>query len=159
MAQLTVTNRENIVINGRQQGSSRTMTFNNIVDVFTRVFSFKQQTLTTLYTTHDDTVSSGVFDDGSVKYVRITSLNAEPLVINPIGEADSSDEMNFAYELQQGQSFYLYSHNLCMRVDDGNAISSAEMNASLRDIDSVKAYCARGTGRVEVFVASSEASK
>ena len=67
--------------------------------------------------------------------------------------------MNFAYELQQGQSFYLYSHNLCMRVDDGNAISSAEMNASLRDIDSVKAYCARGTGRVEVFVASTEASK
>ena len=153
MPNLTVTNRENIVINGRQQGSARTMTFNNIVDVFTRIFSFKQGTLTALYTTHDDTVSSGVFDDGSIKYARITSLNAEPLII----EVNSEGDLCKLYELQQGQSYYIYSHTLSTFAE-GDAIDAADYTA-LKVIDSVKAYCVRGTGRVEVFVASTEASK
>ena len=139
MAQLTVTTKENIVLQGKQLGSTKTMTFNNIVDVFTRVFSFKQQTVTSLYTTHNDTVSAGVFDDGSIKYVRVTSLGAEPLII----EINSEGDLNKLYELQQGQSYYIYSHSL----------------SALVDIDSVKAYCHKGAGRVEVFVASSEATK
>ena len=153
MAQLTVTNRENIVINGRQQGSSRTMTFTSIVDVYTRIFSFKQQTLTTLYSTHADTVSAGVFDDGSVKYARITSLGAQPLVV----EVNSENNLNKLYELQQGQSYYIYSHTLSTKGEE-SAIDVADYT-SLEDIASVKAYCPRGAGRVEVFIASTEASK
>tara|TARA_R100001443_G_scaffold21957_2_gene34183 strand:+ start:2067 stop:2531 length:465 start_codon:yes stop_codon:yes gene_type:complete len=154
MPQLTVTTRENIIINGRQQGSSRVMTFNNIVDVYSRVFSFKQQTLTSLYTTHADTVSAGVFDDGSVKYVRITSLGKEPIVINVLGE----NNISFAYEIKQNQNFYLYGHSLVIEADDSDAITTADMT-SLEDIDEVKAYCHKGAARVEVFVASSEAAK
>ena len=45
MPNLTVTTKEHIVLQGRQQGSTRTMTFANIVDVFNRIYSFKQQTL------------------------------------------------------------------------------------------------------------------
>ena len=86
MPNLTVTTKEHIVLQGRQQGSTRTMTFANIVDVFNRIYSFKQQTLTSLYTTHADTVSGAVFDDGSIRYVRITNLGASPLAINVIGE-------------------------------------------------------------------------
>ena len=153
MAQLTVTNRENIVINGRQQGSARTMTFNNIVDVFTRIFSFKQGTLTALYTTHDDTVSSGVFDDGSIKYARITSLGKEPIVIEIIGEGT----LVSCVEIQQGQSHYLYSHTLSTFAE-GDALETADYT-SLVDIDQVKAFCPRGAGRVEVFIASTEATK
>tara|TARA_R100000458_G_C8270983_1_gene245717 strand:+ start:1670 stop:2134 length:465 start_codon:yes stop_codon:yes gene_type:complete len=154
MPQLTVTNQESIVINGRQLGSSRTLTFNNIVDVFTRVFSFKQQTLTSLYTTHADTVSAGVFDDGSIKYVRITTLGKEPVVINVIGE----NNVSYAYEITQNHSMYLYGHSLVIEADDSDAITTSEMT-SLEDIDEVKAYCHKGAGRVEVFIASSEASK
>ena len=33
------------------------------------------------------------------------------------------------------------------------------ISVTLKDIDSVKAYCVRGAGRLEVFVASTEASK
>ena len=135
-------------------GSTRVMSFNNIVDVFTRVFSFKQQTLTSLYTTHADTVSAGVFDDGSVKYVRITTLGKEPLVINVLGE----NNVAFAYELSTGQSFYLYNHSLVLEADDSDAITGSEMT-TLDDIDEVKAYWVRGAGRVEVFVASTEAAK
>ena len=76
MATLKVTHTEDIVLQGRQQGTNRTMSFNNITDVYTRVFSFKQGTLTSLYTTHADTISGSIFDDGSVKYdctgIRIT---------------------------------------------------------------------------------------
>ena len=153
MPTLTVTNNENIVINGKQQGSSRTMTFPDIIDVFTRVFSFKQGTVTALYSTHNDTVSAGVFDDGSIKYARITSLGAEPLII----EVNSEGDLNKLYELQQGQSYYLYSHTLSTFAE-ASAIDTADYTA-LVDIDSVKAYCPRGAGRVEVFVASTEASK
>tara|TARA_R100000458_G_C8208437_1_gene196706 strand:+ start:339 stop:800 length:462 start_codon:yes stop_codon:yes gene_type:complete len=153
MPNLTVTTSENIVINGRQQGSTRTMNFPNIVDVFTRVFSFKQGTLTTLYSTHNDTVSAGVFDDGSVKYARITSLGAQPLIV----EVNSEGNLCKLYELQQGQSYYIYSHTLSTFAE-GDGIDAADYTA-LADIDSVKAYCVRGAGRVEVFVASTEASK
>ena len=153
MPTLTVTNNENIVINGKQQGSSRTMTFPDIIDVFTRVFSFKQGTVTALYSTHNDTVSAGVFDDGSIKYARITRLGAEPLII----EVNSEGDLNKLYELQQGQSYYLYSHTLSTFAE-ASAIDTADYTA-LVDIDSVKAYCVRGAGRVEVFVASTEASK
>lgn len=154
MPNLQVTTKENIVIQGKQQGSTRVMNFPNIIDVYTRVFSFKQQTLTSLYTTHNDTVSAGVFDDGSVKYVRITSLGKEPIVINVIGE----NNFAFAYEIEMGQSFYLYNHSLVMEADDSDAITTSEMT-SLEDIDEVKAYCHKGAGRVEVFIASTEASK
>jgi len=154
MPNLQVTTKENIVIQGKQQGSTRVMNFPNIIDVYTRVFSFKQQTLTSLYTTHNDTVSAGVFDDGSVKYVRITSLGKEPIVINVMGE----NNLAFAYEIEIGQSFYLYNHSLVMEADDADAITTSEMT-SLEDIDEVKAYCHKGAGRVEVFIASTEASK
>ena len=154
MPNLTVTTKDNIVIQGRQQGSTRTMTFPNIVDVFTRIYSFKQQTLTSLYTTHNDTVSGAVFDDGSIKYVRITNLAANPLAINVLGE----NTVAFAYEIQRNQSLYLYNHSLVMEADDSDAITGSEMQ-SLEDIDEVKAYCWKGAGRVEVFIASTEASK
>ena len=154
MPQLTVTTRENIVIGGRQQGSTKVMTFNNVVDVYSRIFSFKQQVLTSLYTTHADTISAGIFDDGSIKYVRITSLGKEPLVINVLGE----NTVAFAYEIQQNQSFYLYGHSLVMEADDSDAITTSEMT-SLEDIDEVKAFCHKGAARVEVFVASGEAAK
>ena len=95
MATLTVTHTENITIEGRQQGSTKATRYENITDVSSRVFSFKQGTLTTLYSTHADTVSGGVFDDGSIKYARITSLGAEPLII----EVNSEGDLNKLYEL------------------------------------------------------------
>ena len=154
MPNLTVTTKENIILQGKQQGSSRTMTFPNIVDVFNRIYSFKQQTLTSLYTTHNDTVSGAMFDDGSIKYVRITNLGGHPLAINVIGE----NTVAFAYEIQPNQNLYLYNHSLAMEADDSDAITGSELQ-TLEDIDEVKAYCYRGAGRVEVFVASTEAKK
>ena len=154
MPNLTVTTKEHIVLQGRQQGSTRTMTFANIVDVFNRIYSFKQQTLTSLYTTHADTVSGAVFDDGSIRYVRITNLGASPLAINVIGE----NNFSYAYEIQKGQSMYLYNHSLVMEADDADAITGTELS-TLEDIDEVKAYCHKGAGRVEDFIASTEATK
>ena len=154
MPNLTVTTKENIILQGKQQGSSRTMTFPNIVDVFNRIYSFKQQTLTSLYTTHNDTVSGAIFDDGSIKYVRITNLGGHPLASNVIGE----NTVAFAYEIQPNQNLYLYNHSLAMEADDSDAITGSELQ-TLEDIDEVKAYCYRGAGRVEVFVASTEAKK
>ena len=154
MPNLTVTTKEHIVLQGRQQGSTRTMPFAKIVDVFNRIYSFKQQTLTSLYTTHADTVSGAVFDDGSIRYVRITNLGASPLAINVIGE----NNFSYAYEIQKGQSMYLYNHSLVMEADDADAITGTELS-TLEDIDEVKAYCHKGAGRVEVFIASTEATK
>ncbi len=45
-----------------------------------------------------------------------------------------------------------------MEADDSDAITGSELQ-TLEDIDEVKAYCYRGAGRVEVFVASTEAKK
>ena len=154
MATLKVTHTEDIVLQGRQQGTTRTMSFNNITDVYTRVFSFKQGTLTSLYTTHADTISGSIFDDGSVKYVRITNLGNEPMAINVFAETSN---MAYAYEIQPNQSYYLYSHTVVALADTTDAMSTTELGASLVDIDEVKAYCHRGVGKVEVMVASTDA--
>ena len=159
MATLKVTHTEDIVLEGRQQGTTRTISFNNITDVFSRVFSFKQGTLTSLYTTHADTISGSIFDDGSVKYVRITNLGLEPIALNILTETagTSSGNLSYAYEIQPNESYYLYSHTVVALADTTDAISTSELGTSLVDIDEVKAYCHRGIGKVEVMVASTDA--
>ena len=159
MATLRVTHTEDIVLEGRQQGTTRTMRYDNITDIYTRAYSFKQGTITSLYTTHADTLSGGVFDDGSIKYVRITNLGNEPIAINVLTETagTSSGNLSYAYEIQPSQSYYLYSHSVVALADTTDAITVAEMGGSLVDIDEVKAYCHRAAGKVEVFVASIDA--
>lgn len=122
--------------------------------MFFKSFSFKQGTLTTLYTTHADTISGSVFDDGSVKYVRITNLGLEPIAINVLLETAT---LAYAYEIQPNESYYLYSHTVSGFADNDDAITTSELGTSLADIDSVKAYCHRGIGKVEVMVASTDA--
>ena len=53
---------------------------------------------------------------------------------------------------------YLYNHSLVIEADDSDAITGTELS-TLEDIDEVKAYCHKGAGRVEVFIASTEAAK
>lgn len=151
MATLRVTHTEDIVLDGRQQGSTRTMTFENIVDTYTRTFSFSQQALTSVYTTSPTALSGAVQDDSSVKYVRITNVGAGAIIINLIGESEN----HWAYEIQPTESYYLYSHNLSCLADDADDISTTEMRA-LVDVDEVKVYSVKDAGRVEVFIASTE---
>tara|TARA_Y100001938_G_C8086446_1_gene432339 strand:- start:2113 stop:2577 length:465 start_codon:yes stop_codon:yes gene_type:complete len=153
MATLKVTHTEDIVIDGRQQGSTRTMTFENIVSTFTRTFTLPQQTLTSIYTTDVVGEAGSQFDDAALKYVRITNLANEPIIINIIGEGD----MDSAFEIQPTESFYLYSHNRVTRVDDSDAIATNEIT-DLKDIDEVKAYCPRNTAKLEVFAASTQSN-
>ena len=149
MATLRVTHTEDIVLNGKQQGSTRTMTFENIEDTYSRTFTFSQQALTSLYTTDAAALSGAVQDDSSVKYVRITNVGKEAIVINIIAEGEN----HWAYEIQPTESYYLYSHNLAALADDQADITTTEIK-SLNDVDEVKAYSARSTGRVEIFIAS-----
>lgn len=154
MATLRVTHTEDILLEGRQQGNTRTMRFDNITDVFSRVFSFAQGVLTTLYTTHTNTISGGVFDDGSIKYVRMTNLGNEPIAINVLL---ATSNHAFAYEVQPNESYYLYSHSVSGFTDTADAITVAELGGSLVNVSSVKAYCHRAAAKIEVFVASIDA--
>ena len=151
MATLRVTHTEDIVLDGRQQGSTRTMTFENIEDTYTRTFTFSQQALTSLYSTDAAALSGAVQDDSSVKYVRITNVGKEAIIINIIAETEN----HWAYEIQPTESYYLYSHNLAALADDQADITTTEIK-SLNDVDEVKAYCKRNTGRVELFIASTK---
>ena len=151
MSILTITHTEKVRVQGKSYGNVKTLQIPNITDVNERIFSFKQGTVTTLYTTPADTVSGGVFDDGAVKYVRITSLGAEPMIV----EVNSEGDLCKLYELSQGESYYIYSHTLSTFAE-GDGIDAEDYTA-LKDIDSVKAYCVRGTGKVELFIASTDA--
>ena len=63
----------------------------------------------------------------------------------------------YAYEIQPNESYYLYSHTLAGFADNDDAITTTELGSSLSDIDYVKAYCHRAPGKVEVFIASTDA--
>jgi hypothetical protein len=150
MATLTVTHTENIVLNGRQQGSTQTMRIPNITQTYSRIIQSGANAAISLYTTSNTGSGGAVFDDGSVKYVRITNLAKESLVINIKAEGTFAS----AYEIGSNQSYYLYSHNLCFFADDADAITGAEMKNSLEDIDDVQAICLRSALKVELFIAS-----
>ena len=51
MATLTVTHTENITLEGKNMGSTKTMTFTNIADVYSRILKFRLNNETSSKTT------------------------------------------------------------------------------------------------------------
>jgi hypothetical protein len=152
---MKVTIVEQIVLNGRDQGSKNELSISGIKDIFKRIITIAADDDATVLVFKSTTASAdGALDLQNVKYIRITNLDDT----NSVGlslQLDS-DEDNSAADasctilLEAGRSFIMGTPDEGIHVDD----DAATILTALTDLESIIINPGSNAGTVEVFTAS-----
>jgi len=155
MATLTVSITESVTINGKDQGGTYSGFSNSsITQVEKRQINITT-TEVTLYGAANaaaDATGGPLWDDDSVKYVRITNLAANTSHILIVLKNADNDE--FLYKLFGTESLLLYRHDGAMHAKEGGATAIG----NVASIDLVTAQAVSSTQAVELFIASTDAA-
>ncbi len=98
-ATLTVTHSESITLNGKNQGTTNTMSIDDIATVTRRIVSIPTSEVT--IASMSTAVGPGTFVESDVRYIRITNL----------------DNANFAYLVFKNE----YNNEFCIKLDYGQS--------------------------------------
>ena len=154
MATLNVTIKESVTINGKDQGGTYTGFSNSsITQVEKRQINITT-TEVTLYGAGNamaDATGGPVWDDDSIKYVRITNLGGTGGHILIVLRNADNDE--FLYKLFGTESLLLYRHDGAMHAKEG-----AAAGGDVASINLVTAQAVSSTQAVELFIASTAAA-
>tara|TARA_R100000700_G_C3136075_1_gene119515 strand:- start:435 stop:920 length:486 start_codon:yes stop_codon:yes gene_type:complete len=160
MADLTVTVKEDVKLNGQQYGSSKSYTLTGVTNVFKRVVTCTRNVDTTIVKFGpDDNTSDGGLKISTTKYMRITNLSLTEDVnlsfqIDTTEHASdaSTAEESATFLLKAKQSFVMGTAHDSLCVQDTNAT----IELTLHDLESVIVDTPAGAEvDIEVFVASS----
>ena len=152
MATLTVTHTESLILNGATQGGSNTKSITGINSASKRIFTITTNEATKA--TFSGAVSSaGHFNDGTVRYIRITNLHATYFVALTFTN-DDNDE--FAVKLDAGQSFMIFGDNSTGMELIFNATQNADAasHTALGSLTTIQADAETSTVDIEMFVAT-----
>ena len=152
MATLTTTITESLVLNGSQQGGTQTKTFTGINEISKRMLTITTNEAT-IATFSGAVGSAGHFNDGTVRYIRITNLHASYFVAITLTNG-SNDE--FAVKLDAGQSFILCGDNSTGMELIFNATENADSgtHTALGPLTAITADAESSTVQIEMFVAT-----
>ena len=114
-------------------------------DVFKRVITCPTSEIV-LYLTHASVPQGYVFDKDLVQYVRVTNHDATNFVSLRVTDSNNDE---FVYKLEAGQSFVLWGHAASMSAAD--AATAGTANA---DIASIEAQADTAACDLEVIVAT-----
>jgi hypothetical protein len=149
-ATMTVTVSESITLNGKNQGSTNTLTLPGIVNISKRIVNVPNSEVEII--AMGTAVGSGTFNEADVLYIRITNLD-DTNHVGLIFKNENNDE--FGVKLDKGQSF-IYNGDLAggvvdtMDAQDGGADLAAN---TFGDLVNVTAYADTAACDIEVFVA------
>ena len=149
-ATLTVTLTESINLNGKNQGSTNTLSIPAIANISKRIITVPNSEVEII--AMSAAVGAGTFNEADVLYIRITNLDDENHV-GLIFKNENDDE--FGVKLDKGQSF-IYNGDLAggvvdtMDAQDGGADLAAN---TFGDLVNVTAYADTAACDLEVFVA------
>ena len=151
-ATLTVTLTESINLNGIQQGGTNTKTFASINEISKRILTITTNEAT-IATFSGAVGSAGHFNDGTVRYIRITNLHATYFVAITLKNG-SNDE--FAVKLDAGQSFVLCGDNSTGMELIFNATENADSatHTAFGPLTAITADAEASTVQIEMFVAT-----
>ena len=138
MATLTVSIQEELILNGKDRGSSYVTTF-NATEVDSRIVTITNTEKSILL--FGSAIEAGTIKDATLTYLRITNLDASTTVDLRIRDA----AQEFIVRLNAGGSFILTEDKL-----DADATGSAETIA-LSQIDSISAVSGTSTSSIEIF--------
>ena len=152
MATLTVTHTESVTLNGSQQGGTNTTTFTDINAASKRNFVITTNEAT-IATFSGAVASAGHFNDGNVRYIRITNKDDTYFVCITLKNG-SNDE--FAVKLDAGQSLILCGDNATGMELIFNATQNADAasDTAFGSLTTIQADAEASTVDIEMFVAS-----
>ena len=149
-ATMTVTVSESITLNGKNQGSTNTLSIPAIANISKRIINVPNSEVEII--TMSTAVGAGTFNEADVLYIRITNLD-DTNHVGLIFKNENNDE--FGVKLDKGQSF-IYNGDLAggvvdtMDAQDGGADLAAN---TFGDLVNVTAYADTAACDLEVFVA------
>tara|TARA_Y100000310_G_scaffold193848_1_gene193796 strand:+ start:22 stop:483 length:462 start_codon:yes stop_codon:yes gene_type:complete len=152
MATLTVTLQEDLVLNNSQQGGTITKEVTGINESSKRMLTITTNEAT-IATFSGAVGSAGHFNDGTVRYIRMTNLHATYFVALTLTNG-SNDE--FAFKLDAGQSFVLFGDNSTGMELIFNATQAADAasHTALGPLTTIQADAEASTVQIEMFVAT-----
>ena len=153
MATLTVTITEAVTLNGKDQGGTYSSFSNDdITQVDKRLINAKTGTELSLYKTGDaiaDGTAANLWDDDSVKYVRITNL--APNSYHSFIRIKNANDDEFSYKLFGTESLLLYRHEATMDATAGAAIT---LGSGDNDVVLVTIKAISSDQAIELFIAA-----
>ena len=154
MANLTVTLTESVTLNGSVRGSTNQLTITGIEQVMERIVTIPGSADTTVLLTKQTVASSdSAIDIQDTKYIRITNLDSTNSVTLSLQidahEDDSAADESCSILLEAGKTFMLGTPHECVNVND----SSASIQQSLKDLESILVDSGSNAVKLEVFVA------
>ena len=152
MATLTVTLQEDLVLNASQVGGTITKEITGINESSKRMLTITTNEAT-IATFSGAVGSAGHFNDGTVRYIRMTNLHATYFVALTLTNG-SNDE--FAFKLDAGQSFILHGDNSTGMELIFNATQAADAasHTALGPLTTIQADAEASTVQIEMFVAT-----
>jgi len=161
MANLKVTIREELTLNGYDQGSKNTLTISDVDEVFKRIVTCPANNETTIArfrSSVGNASGTATFDSAldvqDVKYVRLTNLDSSnSLTLSlqvEVGEDDSGADTSASVLVEAGKSFVMGSPHDGISLSDTNA----NLVTDLVDLDSLVVQPGSNSVNVEVYVAS-----
>ena len=161
MANLKVTIREELTLNGYDQGAKNTLSISDIDEVFKRIVTCPANNETTIArfrSSVGNASGTATFDSAldvqDVKYVRLTNLDSSnSLTLSlqvEVGEDDSGADTSASVLVEAGKSFVMGSPHDGISLSDTNA----NLVTDLVDLDSLVVQPGSNSVNVEVYVAS-----
>jgi hypothetical protein len=152
MADLVTTITESLTLNGSQQGGTNSKTFTGINEASKRMLTITTN-VATIANFSGAVGSAGHWNDGTVRYIRLTNLHATYFVGITLKNG-SNDE--FAFKLDAGQSFILCGDNSTGMELIFNAAEAATAGTitAFGPLTAITADAESGTIQIEMFVAT-----
>ena len=160
MATLTVSVKEAITLNNIDYGSERSLDIASVNEITKRVVTasttecgligFLSALSSVGVTANKVGYVAGMFDDGDVRYIRITNLDSSNYITLTFRDEDNTE---FRMKVDAGHSFIYPGDNSGGVLDTMHAGGSA-LTVSLNDLVDITAQADTSSVDVEVFVGS-----
>ena len=160
MANLKVTIREELTLNGYDQGATNTLTISGINELSKRIVTattteagllgFLSALSSVGVTANKVGYLAGILDDGDVRYIRITNLDDSNHITLTFRDEDNTE---FRMKVDAGHSFIYPGDNSGGLVDTMKAAGSA-LASGLADLVDITVDADTASCDVEVYVAS-----
>ena len=160
MATLTTTIKEAITLNNIDYGSERSLDISSVNEVVKRVVTasttesgligFLSALSSVGVTANKVGYIAGMFDDGDVRYIRITNLDSSNFITLTFRDEDNTE---FRMKVDAGHSFIYPGDNSGGLVDTMKASGSA-LASGLSDLVDITVDTDTASCDVEVFVGS-----
>ena len=148
MATLTVQITESVVLQGKNHGTTNSVSITGINEVFKRVMAVDNSAAVSVYTCGTSTKAAGsAFDSDDIKYVRLTNVGATTIDIKIAGTGNDT----IWHQIGAAASIILFDHSASLEAHNADV---AYGSRSLADISAVSAISNSSAGKLEVIIAN-----